>query len=257
MRKTHVNFSHIPSAIAVSIVVIALLATLLLGCSRNDSAAPQSQPDTTGPSSTLADGDEQSPALPASVLETEIHAVQAGNRPSPAPPPFPVQGAQVATLAVRHGASQAHSSPLGVSPGPPRDVSGFGLFSVPLGAAYLDYGDSPSVEDVLARGLFAAGVTPSHIVVRGTPNEDSVRCSWRGRAMTLAQRENAVRFWLGLDDADPLPSVSALEHEFMSHIGQMAPRYRDAMKARYVRLAQGGGVLRSVVPHLPCGLHGQ
>ena len=59
MRKTHVNFSHIPSAIAVSIVVIALLATLLLGCSRNDSAAPQSQPDTTGPSSTLADGSDE------------------------------------------------------------------------------------------------------------------------------------------------------------------------------------------------------
>ena len=89
-------------------------------------------------------------------------------------------------------------------------------------------------------GLYAAGITPSHIAVRGTATEDSVRCGWRGGARTLEQREDSIRFWLGLDDADPLPSVSEVDRLFMSHIEQMAPRYQDEMKARYLTLSQGG-----------------
>ena len=105
-------------------------------------------------------------------------------------------------------------------------------------------------------GLYAAGITPSHIAVRGTATEDSVRCGWRGGARTLEQREDSIRFWLGLDDADPLPSVSEVDRLFMSHIEQMAPRYQDEMKARYLTLSQGGLSQRPAVAHLPCGLHG-
>ena len=121
-----------------------------------------------------------------------------------------------------------------------RDVSDIGLLRGSGVAAYHEYNNSPSVEDMLSGGLHAAGVTPSHIALRGTVNAGSIRCDWRGSARTLGQREAAIRFWLGIDDSDPLPSVSEAETQFMSHVNQMASRYRDSMKARYLPIARGG-----------------
>ena len=89
-------------------------------------------------------------------------------------------------------------------------------------------------------GLYAAGVTPTHIVFRGTASEDSVRCDWRGVARTLDQREKAIRFWLGKDDDDPLPTAAETETEFMSYINGMSPRYQDFVAATYLAIARGG-----------------
>ena len=121
----------------------------------------------------------------------------------------------------------------------PRNVSEFGLFTGP-GIAASGGADIPSLEDVLAMGLYVAGVTPTHIVVRGTAIQDSVRCRWRGSARTIDQREDSIRFWLGLQDSDPLPTVAEAEREFMDYIDGMAYQYRDEMKARYMSIAHGG-----------------
>ena len=120
-----------------------------------------------------------------------------------------------------------------------RDVSGFDLFPV-AGAAYQEHNYNPSVEDVLEMGLYAAGVTPTHIAVRGTASQGSVRCDWRGTARTAGQRENAIRFWLGKSDTEQLPSASIAEAEFMSHINQMSPRYQDFVSASFLSIARGG-----------------
>ncbi len=60
-----------------------------------------------------------------------------------------------------------------------------------------------SVGDVLERGHNLADASPAHIAFRGTTAKGSVRCGWRGIARTPKQRENAIRFWLDLDDDGP------------------------------------------------------
>ena len=45
-----------------------------------------------------------------------------------------------------------------------RDVSRFRVFSPGGAGAYADGDDSPSLEEVLNKGLYAAGITPSHLV---------------------------------------------------------------------------------------------
>ena len=59
-------------------------------------------------------------------------------------------------------------------------------------------GPTASVEEVLEKGLRLAEASPVHLAVRGTGVSSSTRCDWRGIARTLAQREAAIRFWLGL-----------------------------------------------------------
>ncbi len=122
-----------------------------------------------------------------------------------------------------------------------RDVSTFQLFAGPSeGAAYNATVEVASVEDVLEKGLRLSEASPVHIAIRGTAQADSVRCEWRGVARTPTQREEAIRFWLSIDDATPLPSPATVEAEFMSDINRMAPRFRDTMEANFKALARGG-----------------
>ena len=74
-----------------------------------------------------------------------------------------------------------------------RNVGGFDPTAPIRGGAAYGHTHVPTVEDVLESGLYAAGASPSHIAFRGTADADSVRCDWRGKAMTLAQREAAIR----------------------------------------------------------------
>ena len=131
-----------------------------------------------------------------------------------------------------------------------RNVGGFDPTTPVRGGAAYGHTHVPTVEDVLESGLYAAGASPSHIAFRGTPDADSVRCDWRGKAMTLAQREAAIRFWLGMDDDDPLPSPAEAERQFMSYIDDMSPKYQDFVAASYVPLARGG--LSNDLPVLVC-----
>ena len=93
-----------------------------------------------------------------------------------------------------------------------RDVSAFVLFGIREGAAaYSVEEEVASVEDVLTRGLRLMGASPVHIALRGAAQSNSIRCDLRGIARTADQREAAIRFWLELDDDDPLPSALEVE----------------------------------------------
>ena len=122
-----------------------------------------------------------------------------------------------------------------------RDVGGFQLFSARQDGAAFDSRDETSrVEDLLAMGLSLAGASPVHLAVRGTAKENSARCDWRGVARTPNQRAAAIRFWLGMNDAESLPSPSEAEQLFMSYVNQMDPRLRDTMETNFRALARGG-----------------
>ena len=122
-----------------------------------------------------------------------------------------------------------------------RDVSGMLLFtpSATGGAYDMEY-EHPTVEEFLDNGMFAAEASPTHIVVRGTPEPDSTRCEWHGIARTLQQREETIRFWLGLDDSTTLPSPEELQTTFTAHVEQMRPSLREAMKVTFDTLVRGG-----------------
>ena len=78
-----------------------------------------------------------------------------------------------------------------------RRASVLGLFSG--GDAMSSVGPAATVEEVLEHGLRLAGASPVHLAIRGTAAANSTRCDWRGIARTAGQREDAIRFWLGLD----------------------------------------------------------
>ena len=117
------------------------------------------------------------------------------------------------------------------------------LFSGPVGRNSAMSGGEhrvPSVATVLEYGLGTAGLSPTHIVVRGSANQDSVRCDWRGIARSPDQRAGAIRFWYGLDETDPLPSAEEAEREFMAEIDRLNPVYPETVKANFRSLARGG-----------------
>lgn len=97
-----------------------------------------------------------------------------------------------------------------------------------------------TVEEVLAKGLRLAEASPVHLAVRGTGVSNSTRCDWRGIARTLAQREAAVRFWLGLSTTDTLPSASFLEILFTVTLDTLNPAYKETAKSNFLAIAQGG-----------------
>ena len=123
----------------------------------------------------------------------------------------------------------------------PRDVSGMLLFVSQPGGAGSDYVfETETVEELLDKGMFAVEASPTHIVLRGTPVRDSVRCEWQGIARTPYQREEAIRFWLALGDDTALPSPAELERTFTAYVDRMGPSLREAMRATFIALARGG-----------------
>ena len=134
------------------------------------------------------------------------------------------------------------------SPEPPvgaeqREVSEIDLFSSRPGAGEVVHksgGQALTVEQVLENGLLAAGASPAHIAFRGTASTASVRCDWRGVARTPAQREQAVRVWLGLDAADEIPEASYLEILFAAIFDTIDPQFRETAKSNFNAIALGG-----------------
>ena len=91
---------------------------------------------------------------------------------------------------------------------------------VPAGAGYAGEVSADIVEDVLEKGLRLGEASPVHLVVRGSPVGSSIRCGWRGVARTAAQREQAIRIWLGISDGEPLPTAAEAEQRFMAKLDQ-------------------------------------
>ena len=123
----------------------------------------------------------------------------------------------------------------------PRDVSGFDLFSGSSrsGVAH-SFTPTATVEEVLQNGLRQAGASPVHIAILGTADANSVRCDWRGIARTAAQREEAIRFWLGLDKDDDIPDSSFLEALFTVTLETIEPMFLATAKANFMAIVEGG-----------------
>ena len=121
-----------------------------------------------------------------------------------------------------------------------RNVNHFSVVGGSAGAASPGEGGVYSLEEVLEKGLFASEASPVQVAFRGTEQEGSIRCDWRGFAMTAGQREDTIRFWLAKEDDDPLPTATQVEAEFRTHINDLASRYRDYVSAVFVPLARGG-----------------
>ena len=79
-----------------------------------------------------------------------------------------------------------------------------------------------------------------HLAVRGTAASSSTRCDWRGVARTAAQRETAIRFWLGIADSESLPSAAEVERRFMAKLDQYALALPQTANTSFKVLTQGG-----------------
>ena len=98
----------------------------------------------------------------------------------------------------------------------------------------------PTVEELLEKGLYLAEASPVHLAIRGTASVDTVRCEWRGIARTTSQRENAIRFWLGLDADDAIPDAAYLEVLFRVTLETIDPEYRETAISNFMAIAKGG-----------------
>ena len=97
-----------------------------------------------------------------------------------------------------------------------------------------------SVETVLEKGLNELDLSPVHLGFRGTAIAGSVRCQWRGIIRTMEQRERAIRFWLGLDEEDPLPAPTEVETAFLQILDAVDPAYPETAISNFRDLARGG-----------------
>ena len=79
-----------------------------------------------------------------------------------------------------------------------------------------------------------------HLGFRGNSVGSSVRCAWRGVARTAAQREQAIRLWLGLASADPLPEATEVERRFMEELDQYDLALPQTARTSFKVLARGG-----------------
>ena len=117
----------------------------------------------------------------------------------------------------------------------PRDVSDFDLFRNGW------HPSAPSsVEEVLEQGLELSGASSVHVAFRGIAQSDKVRCGWRGVARTLEQREESIRYWLGMDQDEILPSPAEVERQFMESVNRKPPRNQALMEVNFMGLARGG-----------------
>lgn len=117
------------------------------------------------------------------------------------------------------------------------------LFARPAGMMNAASGGdkrASNVEDALATGLHTAGASPAHIAFRGTANNDSARCQWRGVARTPGQREETIRFWLELEATEALPSAAEAERRFTEELDGMNALYPATVKDNFLSLARGG-----------------
>ena len=124
----------------------------------------------------------------------------------------------------------------------PRDVSGTSIIgggSSAGSASGLDP-EAPSVEETLEKGLNTTGQSPVHIAIRGTAEVGSTRCDWHGVVRTLDYREEEIRFWLGIEEDIPLPSVAEVERQFMAYVNGMRADHQPLWGAWASALARGG-----------------
>ena len=208
-----------------------LVAMFLAGCSNEpvtpsvDGSAPMATetPQHT-PTST------PTPVATPTPVPTSTPTPVPTPMPTPVPTPTPTPTPTLTPIPIEQTCLDDPDRPCS-----PRDVSDSTLFT--LGGLYEAKVTASSVEEVLEKGLYLLEASPVHIAFEGTAQPGSVRCHWRGVARTLSQREDSIRFWLGIDDDEPLPSPPELEAEFMAGI---ASRNKPFVRAQFLPIWRGG-----------------
>ena len=149
-----------------------------------------------------------------------------------------VGGASTSTTGASYSCNEGEDNTLSCDP---RDVSEYDLFPAlqGSGSGHVAPGVA-SVEEVLEKGLELAEVSPVHLVLRGSIEEHSVRCDWRGIARTLEQRERAIRFWLGLEEGDDVPESSALKVLFTTTFDTIESAFKETARSNFLAIARGG-----------------
>ena len=124
----------------------------------------------------------------------------------------------------------------------PRDVSGISVVAgLSSGGAAFDIAiETPSIEEVLEKGYLTSARSPVHIAARGVAQPRTFRCDWRGLARTAGQREDAIRFWLGIDEDETLPSDTELRRQFMTYVNDMEEVFRPTWEANISAMVDGG-----------------
>ena len=107
-----------------------------------------------------------------------------------------------------------------------RGVSETPFFDAGAGAAGVPV-EFPSTEELLDRGWHGLNRSPTHIAIRGTIAEGSIRCHGPGRAQTLAQREETLRFWLNIADGDPLPGLETMREKLSVERAGVPIRFQE------------------------------
>ncbi len=205
-------------------LVVPIALTLLLALGAFSGCAGGTAADDTLPALATIEssppGEHADPPVvePATEIQTRVEDAGAG---------APFASANRAAQAPTNGAPSVASSPH--QPGPRRGA-----------AAAVTVHNALTVEELLEQGLYAAGVSPVHLALRGTAGADTVRCAWRGIARTAAQREGAIRYWLRLDAADAIPSVAYVEALFAVTLDTLNPEYRETVTSNFLAIARGG-----------------
>ena len=181
----------------ILLVLALILAVQILGATGCKADHPENQDHVASDGQNKAlPVERKTPALEANQLEDLEPGLDQGSSP-------------------KHSKRRAvvnfpeHYAGTEIEDGPRTDVLVLpDLFGSPMGRNVVGGGGSgiPSIPDVLEHGLALVGLSPVHLVLRGTGADNSVRCEWRGVARTLDQREEEIRFWYGLGKSDPLPS---------------------------------------------------
>ena len=123
----------------------------------------------------------------------------------------------------------------------PRVASGMDLFGRGGGGEATTTTEGvPTVEELLEKGLYLAEASPVHLAIRGTASGDTVRCEWRGIARTTEQRENAIRFWLGLSATDAIPDAAYLEVLFRVTLETVEAAFLETAISNFMAIAKGG-----------------
>ena len=223
--------TRVTGTIQIMTLIAVLLATLILSC--NSTQSPTSSPEGST-NVTMNAPEEPIPTLTATAPATDPEIEEDTAKWTATPE----EGSQEARPpAALQSISPARGSvPLNVAP--PVAAS-----NVPTTRALSMPGEESeavSLEDTLTLGLYGAGISPVHIAFQGTPVNDSVRCDWRGIARTSAQRDQAIRYWLKLNDQEDLPDPDYLKVLFTTALDTLEVNYLETTKSNLMAVAKGG-----------------
>ena len=227
-----------PPAPILLILTAMLVLAAIISCS-----GPGTDTAPENPTQTL----EQAPGLGDSSLQNQGVPLEAS--PGPAPRKDLTGDAAPEILRQVTPPRPEHSSGTGAAAGddslrthvseqsPERALAGKATGEPGSGHAHTVL--VPTVEELISRGQDGYGVTPSHIVIQGSPVADSIRCRWRTIARTLEQREGAIRHWLDLDNEDEIPDMITLEGLFKFTLEALDPPHMATAKSNFMALVKG------------------